>query len=179
MSSIRTTDTERKNPSLKKHFKYMVNSRKQNVDFSSQKIRDIITIDLEIDFANFSDTLKDVSIEMFRFYNQSWPGWHPQEFQKCIDNFNESFDSYKQFLRDKILNLKTKQEWIHSQESTTLSETSNRRYHLELPADTDEHLPIDTSGKQVKRKTKFPYVLEITGEPEILNSLHFQVNILR
>lgn len=161
-----TPDT--KNPSLKKYFRYMVNSRKLTIQFTQTKIREIIETDLQIEFQNFSDLLKDVSVEAFAFYIQGWPGWQDQ-FQKCLDDPDGSYLEFKKFLREKILNLIEKEKQYCSNKMLVETDTSTVNT-LTPPAELFTHLPKDSTTYKIK----LPYTLEIYGRQNILNQVFFE-----
>lgn len=161
---------DKKNPSLKKYFKYMVNSRKLTIKFTPSKIRQIIISDLQIEFLSFSEIVREVCIEMFTFYIQTWPGWQPERFQQCMDHPENTYTDFKLYLKDKILKLNEKQHLYNVPDATTKKADNNMGFQLNPPPDSYQQLPVDSS----KRKIKFPYTLEITANPRVFNTLYFQ-----
>lgn len=160
-------ESAKRNPSLKKYFKYMLNRRELTIKFTPSKIKDIITYDLQIKFSNFSKLLQDVSVEMFMFYIQTWPGWQPDQLPQCLNNPEESYRMFRQYVKEKIQQLEGKEKLYNKPEPNDVVPTTNLT--LNPPLDCDKYLPSETS----KRKIKFPYCLEITGNPSAFNSLYF------
>lgn len=161
-------EPDTKNPSLKKYFQYMVNSRKLTIQFTQSKIREIIEKDLQIEFSKFSDLLKSVSVEAFAFYIQGWPGWQPEFFQQCIDDPDKSYREFKQYLKNKILKLVEKEKDYC--EAIEIKKPEPKLGNVLLPPDDlVKHLPKDNSSY----KMKLPYTLEVTGRPNLLNQVIF------
>lgn len=182
MTMVPSTSSESTNPSLKKYFQYMVKSRKLTIQFSQNKITEIIKNDLEIAFDAYSPLLQSVSIEAFAFYIQGWPGWQPEFFQLCIDDTEKSYVEFKKFLKDKISNLAEKEK-IYCADSykETLSKLVESKIGIDPtkkkvsciltpPMETFRTLPSNKSGFKIK----LPYYLEITANPSTLNGLVFE-----
>lgn len=171
MDTIVNTDLRKAEPALKKYFKYMVTSRKLSIKFMPSKVKEIISDDLLIDITTYSDLLQTVSVEMFSFYIQTWPGWQtPEKFQMCIDNPEESYHKFRRYLKEKISSLPEKQKLYEKSEEGHNEFVETRGYVLNPPSDSLKLLRTENS----KRKVKFAHTLEITANPKLFNSLHFQ-----
>lgn len=141
-----------RDPSLKRYFKYMLTNRKISVQFTSNRIKEIIETDLGIKFDSYDCLYARASTEAFAYYMQSWPEW-----RKAVRSTysEELYERLKSFLREKLISLKEKEQEILAKD-----------YIIHL-----NDAKTDTSWKPgLVKRTKLPHTLKVVIPANILTT---------